>query len=413
MFGIFKKKTEQKPAEPVTVYEDHRPANVQEQWMGLLGCLARLKTVSNPIVTLGGYVGEIGYETTRFDNGQKAFIVIGTDGKQYYTEDREEAYRFAGSVSDMLEEHLPEMEKYYESHAEYIRSSADLYVHLLEPAKEQGFSSQRRGTLANEEALFRSMCWRMNELYETTDWENDKKVYRTITDVQRARMEIFTEGFASTLNEEDGKTIRDLSQACYLFETFYWAYLKKTFFNISIGSRNDHYLDYVFNRILKLRHQLSQEMDKPKDRERWVLCACYHFLFDAMSLMPAFFKVLHEGIDSVIIHYASKVRLDQEGRLVDKLFSDEDCLDIAKKGLEKAFGMVMTPILKALIDKGAHSEEEIEEYNSLSGRQKLVQGLRYINEYSDEQRAFYRQKYAWMINGPDYPGKIIPPEAQE
>ena len=412
MFGFFKKKTEQKPAEPVRVYEDHRPANEQELWLSLMAHLAKGKQTTHPIDELSGAIREIGYINT-FYNKENPYSVIGTDGYLYKTADRAEAYRFAGCVSDMLEEHLPELEPYYESHAEFIRDSAKLYAHLLEDAKEQGLSGVRSGTLANEEALFRSMCWRMNELYETTDWANDKVVYKTITDVQRVRMEIFTEGFATTINEEDGKGMRDLSQACFLFETFYWNYLKSTFFDIAIGARNNHYLDYVFTRILKLRRQLSNEMDKPKDRERWVLCVCYEFLFGAMSLMPDFFNVLHQGVDGVIIHYASKLRIDMQGRSVSALFSDEDCLDIAQKGLEKALDMVVPNILNELTKKGSHSEEEIEEYNSLQGRQKFVQGLRYINEYSDEQRAYYRKIYAWMNDVPNYRGKIIPPEARE
>ncbi len=345
MFG--KKKKDPEISRPISPMEERRPADIQELWAAFLDDLSRKEAIDSPI-----------------DN----------DLRRYLSKNR---YGSMDGISDMLEQHLPELEQYYKSRAEYIRASAYLYADLLE--------SRRRGTLANEEALYRGLTWRMNELYETTDCQNDAYWGRAITDVQRVRMHLLTDGFY-TANDPGKRSIRDLGQACSLFETFYWTVVKYPFLSLLIYANKKYGGDYdrgIFDYVVKLKKELEEDMDRPEDPERWVLLICYQFLVEAMVLMDSFFERLKSGVGSVTGH--SMIVLDKvmSSCGVKDRFPEQERQRIAAKGVERAVGMLLPNILEFLVKKEVLAREEADGFRSMKGREALEQGLRYLSTYSD------------------------------
>lgn len=371
MFG-FGKKDKQKSA-PAGSGKERRPGNAEELWAAFLEKLSREEEKKNPIWPL------------------RAFLKQNSDVVY-------------GELSDMLEKRLPELEHYYENHAEFLRESARLYPFLLEVP--------RKGSLANEEALFRSMCWRMNELYETTDYANDPHFGEVVNRVQKLRMHILTDGFTTT--DEDGRRqIRDLAKACDLFETFCWSSVKSHLFSLVINSRDYRYDDGTFDYVVKLKKNLAEDMDRPEDPECWVRLSCYQFLVQSFTLMPEFFNRLKKGVDAVLVDNAMRVKEAMTAQNVVSRFPDREIGSIAQKGVEKAMGMLLPKILRYLVKKEIHAQEEIDEYRLLKGRDALVQGLRFLDEYADSERAFYRKAYSWMRNSSRISNDAIPPEARD
>lgn len=345
MFG--KNKKDPEISRPISPMEEHRPADIQELWAAFLDDLSRKEAIDSPIEN---------------------------DLRRWLSKNR---YGSMDGISDMLEQHLPELEQYYKSHAEYIRASAYLYAGLLE--------SRRRGTLANEEALYRGLTWRMNELYETTDYLNDAFYGGAINDVQRVRMHLFTDGFY-TANDPGKRAIRDLGQACSLFETFYWAFVKMPFLTLLIVANRKYGGDYeksIFDYVVKLKKGLEEDMDRPEDPERWVLLICYQFLVEAMVLMDSFFNRLKSGVGSVTGH--SMIVLDKvmSSCGVKDRFPEQERQRIAAKGVERAVGMLLPNILEFLVKKEVLAREEADGFRSMKGREALEQGLRYLSTYSD------------------------------
>ncbi len=370
MFGI--KTKDRKNAQAAGSAEERRPADEQELWAAFLDELGREEEPASHIRT-----------------GLRQ-IIYKNDG--------------IGGISDMLEQHLPELEQYYENRAEFIRDSALLYADLLE--------SPRKGALANEEALYRGMCWRMNELYETTDYANDPHFGRAVNDVQRVRMHLFTDGF-STADEPGKRSIRDLAQACTLFETFYWAFVKQSLFSLVISARKNRYDESIFDYVVKLKKNLGEDMDRPEDPERWVLFSCYQFLVQSFTLLPEFFHRVKAGADEVLLDNAKRVKDAMTALDAVSLFTDREIGGIAQRGVERAMGMLLPPIFRYLVKNEIHAQEEIDEYRTLKGRDALVQGLRFFDGYADAERASYRKTYAWMRNSSGIPKDAIPPEARE
>ena len=371
MFGIGKK--DQKKTAPASV-EERRPGNEEELWAAFLAELSREEGVTSPI-----------------RNPLRSFLL------RY----SEVGY---GGLSDMLEQHLPELEHYYENRAEFIRESALLYPYLLE--------SSREGSLSNEEALYRSMCWRMNELYETTDYANDPHFGEAVNEVQRTRMHLFTDGFSTAYGIE-GNQIRNLAKACELFETFYWAYVKQPLFSFVISARKNKHDEGTFDYAVKLKKNLGEDMDRPEDPESWVLFSCYQFLVQSFTLLPEFFYRLKKGVNEVLLDNAERVKAAMTAQGVVSRFPDREIGSIAQKGVQRAMGMLLPNILRYLVKKEIHAQEEIDEYRLLKGRDALVQGLRFLDEYADSERAVYRKTYSVMRNSSRISNDVIPPEARE
>ena len=345
MFG--KKKKDPEISRRISPKEEHRPADTQELWAAFLGDLRGKEAIDSPI-----------------DKDLRRYLATNN-------------YSSMDGISDMLDQHLPELEQYYKSHAEYIRASAYLYANLLE--------SRRKGTLANEEALFRGLSWRMNELYETTDYLNDSFYGTAINDVQRTRMHLFTDGFY-TVNDPGKRKIRDLGQACTLFENFYWAFVKMPFLTLLMVASRKHggeYENSIFDYIVKLKRELENDMDRPEDPERWVLLICYQFLVEALVLMDSFYDRLKKSAGYVVGHSLGVLDKVMDSCGVKDHFSKQERQQIATRGVERAVGMLLPNVLKFLVKKEVLAQEEADGFRSMKGLKALEQGLRYLSTYSD------------------------------